>query len=50
MIKAACQILKNTKMYDYFKMAYKHDAEHDVTSLWDFYVNTECFLQRYVSK
>jgi len=45
--KAACKNAEKYKSYDYFKMAYKHDAEHDVaknvTILTGFYVNTECF-------
>ena len=50
MIKTACEYLKKKyKSYDFFKMAYKHDAEHDVakivTILRDFYVNTECFYK-----
>ena len=27
---AACKISKTYTRFDYFKMAYKHDAEHDV--------------------
>jgi len=46
--KQHVKIIKNTS-YDYFKKAYKHDAEHDVakivTILRMFYVNTECFSQ-----
>ena len=30
MIKTACKNYKKYKSYDYFKKAYKHDAEHDV--------------------
>ena len=41
------KILTNTKVMTFFKMAYKHDAEHDVAKnvkiLTGFYVNTECF-------
>ena len=48
-IKTACKNYENYKSYDYFKKAYKHDAEHDVaknvTILRIFNVNTECFSQ-----
>ena len=30
MLKTACKKYKKYKSYDYFKKAYKHDAEHDV--------------------
>ena len=36
MIKTACKNSKKYKSYDYFKMAYKHDAEHDVAKISQF--------------
>ena len=35
-IKAACKISEQYKIYDYFKKAYKHDAEHDVAKMSHF--------------
>ena len=47
--KTACKKYEKYKSYDYFKKAYKYDAEHDVaknvTILMIFNVNTECFSQ-----
>ena len=33
MMKKACTISTKYKCYAYFKMAYTHDAEHDVTKI-----------------
>ena len=35
--KAACKNSEKYKSYDYFKMAYKHDAEHDVAKTSQFW-------------
>jgi len=35
-IKTACKISEQYKSYDYFKKAYKHDAEHDVAKMSHF--------------